>query len=386
MKNNKGLVITTIVIGVLLLLFGGYTAYDKLSSFENNNFRNDVSGNNNNETIVLNENFKNTTLFALKGEEEYLSLIALDNNGSETIIYDFNDYDRDIEDVRYYYDSTKGIIYLSIMSYEKNNHSDENLKFNIASIDLTTDSNNYKLNVLTEIKVERDYFDKIGADSITKLGNYIYFANSQLYKMNLNSYKVEKMNVTSEGRQIEVLGYNDNILIYNSGEEIYKFNLSNNNKEKIVENAIIEYIYGNEVIYVDVTDYKNIYKSYNLDTNEVKQISNDVGRSLSGFSYTIPNQKSYLSLIGDTFYYNNDKKFKLSCDDITIDVCNNFAVDSYIVYSDYIIVTGAANAGPNDSAEEYKALLINIDLKNQIIKSVNETDSLTTYRYITYIK
>lgn len=399
MKKNKGLIITIIILSVLVLLIGGYIVYEKTLSTEknnfgsevnkdvnniteNNNWDNEVNNNDNDTTVVLNDYLKNITAFALKYEEEKFSLIALENNGEERIIYDFTNYDRKIESARYYYDSTNGVIYLSIESCDKENFKDT--KHNIASIDLNTNGEDYKLNILTEIKVERDLWDMLhGADNITKLGNYIYFANSHLYKMNLSNYNVEKLDVTSKSRAIEVLGYKDNILIYNSEDKIYKYNLSNNNKEKIAENAIIKYIYGNELIYVDVTDYKNIYKSYNLDTNEVKQISSDVGGFWEGVSYVIPYQNSYLSSFGDTFYYNNNS-FKLSCDKISFDAYEYFDVGTYISYSDHIIVTGYVCNGSVDGPVDMIDLVINIDLSNQIINSVKESNA--HYHYVTYIK
>lgn len=44
MKNNKGLVIITIILGVLVVILGGYIVYDKFIE-NNNNVQNDINGN-----------------------------------------------------------------------------------------------------------------------------------------------------------------------------------------------------------------------------------------------------------------------------------------------------------------------------------------------------
>lgn len=381
MKKNKGLIITIIILSVLVLLIGGYIVYEKTLSTEKNNWGNEVNNNDNDMIVVLNDYLKNISAFSLNCGEENIKLVALENNGKEKTIYDFSNYNRKIDSARYCYDSTNGIIYLSLKSFDKENFQD--VKYNLASIDLNTNRDDYELNILTEIKIERNFWDGLYAESITKLGNCIYLSNHHLYKMDLSNYNIEKMDVTSQSRPIEVLGYKENVLIYNSETNIYKHNLLNDNKEKIAENAIIEYIYGNEVIYVDVTDNKKVYKSYNIDTNEVKKISSDVMGGTIGVSYVIPYQNSYISLIGDTFYYNNNS-LKLSCDKISFEEREYFDVTSYMSYSDHAIVTGYACNGSVDGPIDIIDLVIDIDLTNQKINSVKELNNY--YIYVTYIK
>lgn len=377
-KNNNFIILLLVLIiillvGIIFLLVNDNTKNDEL--------KNDTNKNNVVLTAKLNDYLKDTTSFSLK---DGLSLIALDNKGKETLIYDFLNHSRDIEDIRYFYDSSSATIYLSIKSYEKGNHKDENLKFEIASIDLSKNREFYVVHVLTEVKVDRNYFDKMNADSLVKVGNYIYFANSKLYKMRLDDYSIESMNVSSASRQIEILRYTDNIIIYNTDKNIYKYDVITNKREKIVENALIEYIYGNEFIYNDVSNnVTGIYKSYNLDTKEIKQISDNVGRALLGFSYAVPYKNSYISLRGNIFYYDDDKMFELNCDVVDIDACEPVFIDSYIIYRDHILVSGYVNA---DEVPIGKAFKIVVDLEKGIIKSVTETDDCVQYRYVTYIK
>lgn len=386
-KRNNALVIFVIILCLLVLGLSGYIIYDKLLSPNNNQSKN--IDNNPANSVINDNNLRKTALFAIKSEENVgKSLVAIDENGTETVIYNFSNYNRDIMDMQYYYDLETESMYLSIESYEKNNHREENQKWEIAKIDLS--SNNYDLKILKEIKVDRNNFDKMFADNITKLGNYLYFSNSQLYKMNLDDYNVEKMDVTSNSRSIIVLSYSDNILIYNIDETIYKYNLVTETKEKIASNAIIEYIYKNELVYEDIKNHDDVYYSYNLDTNEAKQISEPINRGKLGFSYAIPYNKGYLYLSftdsSETFTYDNNKRIKLSCDKFDIDVCKDFEIDSYIVYSDNILVTGAANVGPNDSVEDYRTFEIKINLNNQNITTIGKSNGLKSYRYITYIK
>lgn len=372
MKNNKVLVVIIIVLSIFVLVLGGYVIYDKYIVPR-------LFSDNNNDT-VLNEELEDTVLFSIKIEGDNYLLIALDDNGEETTIYNFSDYYRDIENVRYFYDDKDVVIYLSFKSYERDNHREENEKFELALIDLR--SSDYELDILTELDVERSYFDKFG-DNITKIGNYIYFANSKLYRMDLDNYVISKLDVTSLNRSIDVLNYLDNSLIYNVDDTIYKYDLSNDIKEVIEDDSIIEYIYKDNLVYSTGIHY--VYKSYNLSSGKINKISERVGRGTSGFSFVIPYNDSFLSLINDTFYYDN-REFKLSCVELNFDVCKNFSIDSYILYKDDLIVSGAINTGPDSLVEEYKAIIVNVNLKYYKIESIDEVDDMYMYRYVTYVK
>lgn len=369
MKKTNLLIIGMILFGIATILYGGYIVYGKIKSSDD--------GKKKEETILLlNKELKNTTLFSLKRVQNNLSLVALNTKGEETLIYDFADYDRIVESVKYFYDSIKCKMYLSI----KSNDDKGNIKFNIAVIDLTT--NNYKLKNIKQIIIDRTDFDMMEADSIVKLGNDIYLANSNLYKMDIEEKEIEKMDISSESRQIKLLGYNDNILIYNIGEEIYKLDVSNNNNEKIIDKGLLGYIYNNMIIYVDNTNGGYISKSYNLDNNELKQISEDTKHASTEFDYTIPYKDSYVSLILDTFYYGDNKSIQLTCDNVNIDGCEIVSVEKYAVYKDYLNVTGFTS----DSDAKFQAFALNIDLNTQEIKSLKKLDNIYEYSYVTYIK
>jgi hypothetical protein len=369
MKKTNFLIIGMILFGIAIILYGGYIIYGKIKPSNDDKKKEET-------ILTLNEELKNSTLFSLKRVQNNLSLVALNTNGEETLIYDFNDYGRIVESVKYFYDSTKCKMYLSI----KSNDDKDNIKFNIAEIDLTT--NNYKLKNIKQIIFDRADFDKMDSFSIVKLGNNIYLANSELYKMDIEEKEIEKMDISSEERRIKLLGYNDNTLIYNIDDEIYKLDVSNNNNEKIIDKGILGYIYNNMIIYVDNTNGRYISKSYNLDNNEVKQISEDIGHALTDFDFTVPYKDSYVTLIFDTFYYGDNKSIQLTCENVNIDGCGIVSVGKYAVCNDNLNVTGFTS----DSNLKFQAFALNIDLNTQEIKSLKKLDDIYEYLYVTYIK
>ena len=369
MKKTNFLIIGMILFGIAIILYGGYIIYGKIKPSNDDKKKEET-------ILTLNEELKNSTLFSLKRVHNNLSLVALNTNGEETLIYDFNDYGRIVESVKYFYDSTKCKMYLSIQS----NDDKGNIKFNIAVIDLTT--NDYKLKNIKQIIIDGTDFDMMEAYSIVKLGNNIYLANSELYKMDIEEKEIEKMDISSEGRKIKLLGYNDNTLIYNIGEEIYKLDVSNNKNEKIIDKGLLGYIYNNMIIYVDNTNGRYISKSYNLDNSEVKQISEYIRHGSTEFDYTIPYKDSYVSLILDTFYYGDNKSIQLTCENVNIDGCEIVSVEKYAVYNDYLNVTGFTS----DSNAKFQAFALNIDLNTQEIKSLKKLDKIYEYLYVTYIK
>jgi hypothetical protein len=388
MKKNKN-----IFIILIILLIGGALVFKILPSNNKNN-HNENEKYNHNENKEISEDFVYTNAFCIKRIKNSLSLVAIDTHNTQRRIYNFDDYDGDVEDVKYYFDKVQSKIYLFIKNYKYDNQGEKHLKIDVALIDISAEdqkfeksNDNHKIDIFSEIDVENNEFNITNVNSITKLGNNIYFSNSELYKMNLDDYKIEKMNIVSEGYQMKVLNYNNTMLVYNSGKDIYTLNTSNNNKEKIVENGMPGYIYGNEIIYIDYADVKQIYKSYNMDNKEVKQISDDVKNGSVEFEYAIPYGESYLSLIGNTFFYNNgNNKFELSCNNINTQYCKSFDIVSYIVYSDHIDVTGYLNQGIDDANIEHNYANIVVDLQKQEVYSPEYTEELNEYIYVTYIK
>lgn len=367
-KKTNFLIIGMILFGIATILYGGYIIYEKIKPTEDDKKKEEA-------IISLNDDLKNTSLFSIKNLSNNLSLVAVDTNGEETIIYDFKNYDHKVESVKYFFDSMRAKIYLSIKSSDTEN----NVKFNIEEIDLTT--NDYELNNLTEIKVERDVFDSSNADNIVRLGNYIYFANSDLYKLNLEDNEIEKTDISNGITEIVLLGYNDNILIYNKENEIYKLDTTNNKTTKIIESGILESIYNNEVLYTDNSSNTLIAKTYNLDSNENKQvIEKSVTFSSDKIKKTVPYKNSYINLNINTFYHNN-KNIELTCDKLNIEDCISFSVNSYIVYLDNIVLYGVTHHDTLNTT----GFTANIDLKTLEIKSSKQINEVPEYTFVTYI-
>ncbi len=336
------------------------------------------------------QNDKQSTpnLFVLKEDYDVgISLISIDNNGEEKTIYDFSKYNRYIEDsffVNYYYDAKENKIYLNIKSNEQNNYT-SNSQWEIATIDLNTTNDEYKLNILTTINIERDKFDKMFADNITKLGNNIYFANSYLYKLNLDDLKIQKMDIKSEKASINVYSYGNNTLIYdtyNGTRAIYKYNISTNKQEKIANNANIEYVYKNELIYQD--DNYDFY-SYNLDTFETKKIRNGEAKGTLGFSFIIPYNNSYLNTINNTFYYNDKDTYEFSCEKIDSSICHYLSIDKYMIYGNNLVINLRDMMGELPPDGDI-ALDITVDLNTKEIKSIKKLKKAINYSKFTYIK
>jgi hypothetical protein len=119
----------------------------------------------------------------------------------------------------------------------------------------------------------------------------------------------------------------------------------------------------------------NIYQKISIKNGSVE------------FEYAIPYGESYLSLIGNTFFYNNgNNKFELSCNNINTQYCKSFDIVSYIVYSDHIDVTGYLNQGIDDANIEHNYANIVVDLQKQEVYSPEYTEELNEYIYVTYIK
>lgn len=387
-NQNKKWIITTIILSIIILILSGYIVYDKLSNQENNN----CSLKEENKQATLNDELKNTTSFALRERSTDYGpipmLVAIDNEGKETIIYDFLTNARAMDSVEYYYEPTEAKIYLSIRSFPKGEMRLEHPKYELATIDLSKNVENYELKTLTELK--RSNYSEAWAESITKIGDYIYLGNTNIYKVSLKDYSIEKMDATSTSRMINVFNYSSN-LIYNENKTIYKYNVKTGTKEVIVEDALIGYLYKNQLIYsrINSDPYQTVYYSYNLDSKETKIITSENAASYNTFEFAVPYKETYLYLDGtkDTlFHYENDKEFEIKCSYFKDKLCRCNEIDSYLIYSNYIKVIGTLNDELNGNVEDILRYEMIVDLDNQNIISLNYMEDLLNYMRVTYIK
>lgn len=392
MNDNKKWIIITIILGIVIVLLSGYIVYDKLKTPENNNCAlGGNNNNNNNNKATLNEELKNTTSFAIreKSTDDGIRpmLVATDNNGKETLIYDFSQNSREMDSVEYYYDSYEAKIYLSIRSYPKGEMRLNNPKYELATIDLSKNNGTYELKTLTEIN-RKGYLEPWAA-TITKVGDYVYLGYNEIYKVNLNDYSMVKFETAGKNKSTALYNYSNN-LIYNINETIYKYDSKTGNKEVIIENVNLEYVYNDELIYTKRNEetYQYKYYSYNLETKEIKTLSPEIGVGLAGFSHTVPYKNSYLSMGNEdtTFYYEDDKEFTIKCDHFDANLCEYIYVESYITYSNYIKIVGTLNDGINSKEEDVVRFEMIVDLDTQEVKSVKNMGDVISFRKITYVK
>jgi len=323
----------------------------------------------------INDSLKDTVLFAEKGN----SIVAVDDNGNETIIFDFLNYGKSAEFL-YYYDKTTQLIYVNILS----TYEDGTFKIEIASIDVSSDVTEFKLNVLEDVS---KYGRGISAGCITRLGQFIYFSTNEvnLYKMNLNNHVIESTDISSQKSVLRVFSYLDNILVYNDEKTIYQYNLQDDSKKVIAENAIIEDLYKNELIYSNVAEDESYY-SYNLDDGTLNKISEPTFGGMVGRSKVTPYKDSYLSFVGSTIYYDNSKSFEFSCDTIGIEECSTVDVISNIIYSDKLLVIVLIDNVGRFSPSYGTVIYDLIDHKVTYSERFNSLDNLYPYYYVTYIE
>ena len=334
-------------------------------------------------TKEIKEELKNVELFAIKDDDNVKKLIAVDNSGVEFVIYDFSKYDGRVVSVNYFYDNNRNSIYLAIKSDMKNLPNEHDIKFDIGVIDISSEVNEYKLQILKDnIKNKYNYVSLFDGP-IAKLSNYIYFEESgTLYKMSLEDYKITETNVNNPKHNIDVNSYLDKYLIYNNDGAIYMYDKDNDSKDVILENAYIELIYKDELFYGKGLEEGKY--AFNLNTKEIKKISEPINMGTLGFNYVIPYNNSYLSYIDGTFHYDNNKEFKLTCNNLHDNDCISVAADSYIRYGHNLIVVAMTNIG-YEYGDAEKVFLVNIDLNNQKINSIEERSKYMMYRYITYV-
>lgn len=394
-NNNKlyviivSLFVFTIVCGIIIFINMNKSKNKNLVGNGDSNIEEKADSNQSEENYAnidihtqkeINESLKDTVLFAKKGN----SIVAVDSNGNETIIYDFSNYSKRT-DFLYYYDTTLQLIYLNILS----TFEDGSYKNEIASIDVSSGATDFELNILKDVS---NYGRGVSAGCITRLGKYIYFSpnGTDLYEMNLYNNDIGKTSISSNGHVLNVFSYSDNILIYNDGKTIYQYDTQSDSEKIIAENSGIEDLYKNELIYTNY-DEKYTYFSYNLDNGNLKKISEPTFGGMVGRSNVTPYKDSYLSFVGNAIYYDNNKEFVFSCDTIGIEECSTVDILSNIIYSDkllvIVVIDNVSIHNRGNFSPSYGAVIYDlIDHKVTYSERFNSLNNSYLYYYITYIK
>ena len=395
-ENNKkklyviivSLFVFTIVCGIIFFINMNKSKNKNLFDNSDSNLEEKADSNQSEENYAnidihtqneINDSLKDTVLFAKKGN----SIVAVDSNGNETIIYDFSNYSKRT-DFLYYYDSTLQLIYLNILS----TFEDGSFKNEIASIDVSSDVVEFKLDILKDVS---KYSNGFSAECITRLGKYVYFSpnGTELYEMNLYNNEIEKTSISSYEHVLKVFSYSDDILVYNDGKTIYQYNLQDHSNKVIAENSSIEDLYKNELIYTNYGENYTYY-SYNLDNGNLKKISEPTFGGRVGRSNVIPYKDSYLSFVGNAINYNNNN-FVFSCDTIGIEECSTVDVLSNIIYSDkllvIVVIDNVSIHNRGSFSPSYGAVIYDlIDHKVTYSERFNSLNNSYLYYYITYIK
>lgn len=408
-KKNNGLVVAFIIVLVVAVLGIGGTLYFynkslnkgnevKVNTNENDNDNNNVVKDNNtqeeenNVNSRINSELKDAISFTIKDQKE---IIAFTSDGKEILIYDFSkskiNYNGKvvsfpasiISNIHYDYDDVENILYLFLVA----SNSD---KF-IVSIDLKKGNGNYVPEIITKIELTNAQLsggEAFGGDAyITKVGNNIYFSHKYLFKYDLQSKKMENMNISSEGKVMKITKYNSNI-IYNNNDDIYVLDLSSGKSTKILSNSNIAFMHNNSLIYYFLGDNfrtgkinestDDSYYYYDLNNNTKQKISNLIGTQFSYDEYIIPFNNEIYSFNGLNLY-KYGKQLELVhtfiCDDFS-GIIDNCTSDKINVINDFLKISKnemLLKFG-NEYAGETFNVIYNIDTK-KVINSNNREAS-----------
>ena len=410
-KKNNGLVVVFIIVLVVAVLGIGGTLYFynkslnkgnevKVNTNENDNVvkDNNTQKEENNVNSRINSELKDAISFAIKDQKE---IIAFTSEGKEVLIYDFSksniNYNGNvisfptmvIGDIHYDYDEIENTIYLFL--YARNNG-----KF-IVSIDLKKGNGNYVPEIISKIELTNTQLsggEAFGGEAyITKIGNNIYFSSKYLFKYDLQSKKIENMNISSEGTVMKITKYNSNI-IYNNKDEIYVLDLSNGKSTKILSNSRIAFIYNNSLIYYYLGDNYRIgkinentdesYYSYDLSNNTKQKISNLIGTQFSYDEYVIPFNNEIYSFNGLNLYkYNNKLELvhTFTCDDFS-GIIDNCTSDKINVINDFLKIS--KNEMLMRFGNEYNGETFNVVYNINTKKVTNSSNRETTQYLMDY--
>ena len=235
-KEKRGNRLIIIVLSILLLFALVYIVYDKLSSKEDNK-----NERNNNSKVVentINPELENAILFANNVEND---LIAVTSDGNQVNIFN---YDENKYSSFYDYDEEEKVIYISLV--------DKDRKHYIGLIDLKKGNQNYKVEILKEFDDDKEYFWYTNA-RIAKVDNYIFIAGKGIYRYDIKEDKLEKTSIFNDNRLIWFTKYKSNLL-YQFGDDIYILNVKTNEKDLILSNASLGYVYNDKLIYYQHKD------------------------------------------------------------------------------------------------------------------------------------
>lgn len=405
-SNNKAIGIIILVIGLLLVGFAGYKLFiektepdkpkdDSIQEQENNN----SNQTENSITSKINPELKEAISFAIKDQDK---LVALTTNGSDVLIYDFSKSNMEyngnklmfqqsvLGELNFDYDVSENNLYLFL-----NTKSDKY----IALIDLKKGNGNYVPEIISKVDLtntELSGGEGFGGGAyITKIENSLYFSNKYLFKYDLINKKMENLNISSNGRTMKILKYN-NMIIYNDKNDIYILDLSNMKSTKVVSNGYPAYIYDNSLIYYYEgentgsdkvnKDTDESYYSYNLITSKKQHISKYLGMGDIYKEFVIPFSDGLYSFSKLELYKYSDKLelvHKFTCDDFNgiISECTNDkinVINNFVKISDNEILLKLGN----EYDGEIYNVMYNINTKKISTVSNREVDQYNMEYYL----
>ena len=303
-KRKYRFIIT--LLFTLLLFATAYIFHDKLA------VKKDDQKKDNNSSVVeksINPELADTILFANNGGK---SLVAVTSNGKQIDIFNLDE--NKYEAFYYDYDVEEKVIYISLV--------DKARKHYIGFIDLKEGNQNYKVKMLKEFDDDKDYFWSIDA-YIAKINNYIFVADKGIYKYNIKEDKLEKTDIFNDNRAIWFTKYKSN-LIYQFDDDVYMLDVNTNEKNKILSNGTIGYVYRDKLIYYQHKDSTgdetgDKYYIFDINTKDKKVISKEFGIQESDKDFIIPFGDKLYSFDGldlNVFDGNNINKFySFTCND-----------------------------------------------------------------------
>ena len=382
-KNTKGSSkILVLLITLIVICLVGYVVYAKFLKEEpkvptdNNNTQ---EGGNSNEVVETND----VISFAKKDQK---LLVSFTSNGSETLIYDFNNelkYNDEVISLKngygefhYDYDKDENTIYVFLV--------DESNKKYLISINLSDESNTPKVIAKLDKEISGNH-----AYYVAKIGKSIYLSYMELYRYDIDNNQVFKMNIASNNRIMWALKNNSN-LIYNIDQDIYMMD-SNNQSTLIIPNSRQAFVYNNKLIYfyegeghgtVGINqDADNKYYVYDFTNSNKTLITKFVGVQSSGKEYVVPFNDGLYSFEGRNLNkYSNSIELvhTFTCDDFdgVIDDCTEIKlnnINEIVKISDSKMLMIFGN--------EYEGELFSViyDLKNQ---KVIKDGTHTAYQYL----
>ena len=342
----KKIIIFILILAVILPL--GYLAININNNKEHkttniSNEKNDKEKNNNSD--------KN--LFVTTNLKDKIYLVK--ESGKKTDIFDISDYKNGFS---YCIDNNK--LYLHLNS-------------ELGYIDLSDE--NYKYIKINEL--EHEY-----PKSIAVINDTIYYVTStnNIFRYNIKSKEKLKLDEEPFNSVNYLYKLNDNTLAYFkaatmiSKPEIGIINVDNNNKYILDENANIEYIYNNELIYRKNEDNNNwTYFKYDVKNNTHKKISDSTYSSENLYaSFIIPFNDYFIYVNKSKIYrYKNDKSEEIYSLEYNIDSINLISNNSINIFS-YGDMNNAVNINLNINTLKEKTE--NEEKRYYNIIYINKTD------------